>query len=48
MTPDAHLEAAALELAAQIAQGPREVLVRTKAKVIARLSIPVATATLGL
>lgn len=48
VTPDADLEAAALELAAQIAQGPREVLVRTKAKVIARLSIPADTATLGL
>jgi enoyl-CoA hydratase/carnithine racemase len=45
---DADLEAAALEVATQIAQGPREVLVRTKAKILRRLGIDPSTPTLSL
>jgi enoyl-CoA hydratase len=48
VVPDADLGAAVAELAAQIAQGPREFLVRTKAKAIARSGIDPTTATLDL
>jgi len=48
VVPDEDLRAAALAVAAEIAKGPREVLVRTKAKVLKRLSIDAATPTLDL
>jgi enoyl-CoA hydratase len=44
----ADLMDAALATAAHIAEGPREVLVRTKAKVLARLAVPTDAATLEL
>ena len=48
VVPDADLEAAALEVATQIALAPREALVRTKAKVVTRVAIAADTATLDL
>jgi enoyl-CoA hydratase len=44
----AELMDAALATAARIAEGPREVLLRTKAKVLARLEVPTTAATLEL
>lgn len=48
VVPDADLEAAALEVATQIALAPREALVRTKAKVVTRVAIAIDSATLDL
>ena len=48
VVPRADLMATALETAAQIAEGPREVLLRTKAKVLARLGVSTASGTLEL
>jgi len=48
VVPDAALATSAAELAAGIARAPREVLVRTKAKALARLAIPPTTPTLEL
>ena len=45
---DADLASAAAAVAADIAAAPRELLVRTKAKVLARLDIPPGTRTLDL
>ncbi len=48
VVPAADVVAAALAMAAQIAQTPRELLVRTKAKIIAAASIDAALPTLDL
>jgi len=48
IVPDGELLPVALELARDIAAAPREVLVRTKAKVLARLDVADGTPTLDL
>lgn len=48
VVPDGELATSAAELASEIASAPRDVLVRTKAKAIARLAIPPTTPTLEL
>ncbi len=48
VVPSADLEAAVAEVTAQITQAPREVLLRTKAKVLAGSGIPADTPTLQL
>jgi enoyl-CoA hydratase len=48
VVPADRFEAAVLEVAAAIARGPREVLLRTKAKALARLGIPPDIRTLDL
>jgi enoyl-CoA hydratase len=48
VVPDTELASTVTSLAANIAKAPREVLVRTKAKAIARAGIDPGTPTLGL
>jgi enoyl-CoA hydratase/carnithine racemase len=48
VVPDGELRASATAMALEVARAPREVLVRTKAKVLARLAVAPDTTTLDL